>query len=84
MSRISQPWCVYVLSHFWVSESVTIWTVACQTPLPMRFSRQEYWSGLSFPSPADLPEPRVEPAPLMSLALAGGFFITSTTNAELD
>ena len=39
----------------------TSWTVACQAPLSMGFSRQEYWSGLSFPSPGDLPNPRIEP-----------------------
>ena len=39
----------------------TPWTVACQTPLSMGFSRQEYWSGLPFPSPGDLPEPGIEP-----------------------
>ena len=38
-----------------------LWAVACQTSLPMEFSRQEYWSGLPFPSPGDLPEPEVEP-----------------------
>ena len=37
------------------------WTVAHQTPLTMEFSRQEYWSGLSFPSPRDLPDPGIEP-----------------------
>ena len=36
---------------------VTLWTVACQIPLSMRFSRQEYWSELSHPSPRDLPNP---------------------------
>ena len=36
-------------------------TVAHQGPLSMEFSRQEYWSGLSFPSPGDLPDPRIEP-----------------------
>ena len=36
-------------------------TVAYQAPLPMRFSRQEYWSGLPFPSPGDLPNPGIEP-----------------------
>ena len=46
---------------------------------PWGFSRQEYWSGLLFLSPGDLPEPGIEPIPLMSLALAGGFFTTSTT-----
>ena len=39
----------------------TPWTVACQAPLYMEFSRQEYWSGLSFPSPGDLPDPGIEP-----------------------
>ena len=38
-----------------------VWTVACQAPLPMGFSRQEYLSGLPFPSPGDLPKPGVEP-----------------------
>ena len=40
---------------------VTPWTVACQDPLSMEFSRQEYWSGLPFSSPGDLPHPRMEP-----------------------
>ena len=39
----------------------TPWTVARQTPLSMEFSRQEYWSGLPFPSPGDPPHPRIEP-----------------------
>ena len=40
---------------------VTSWTVACQAPLSMGFPGQEYWSGLSFPSPGDLPDPGVNP-----------------------
>ena len=40
---------------------VTTWTVPHQAPLSMGFSRQEYWSGLSFPSPGDLPDPGIEP-----------------------
>jgi len=52
---------------------VTPWTVALQAPLPRGFPRQEYWSGLSFPSPGDLPDPRIEPP---SPALAGRFFTT--------
>ena len=40
---------------------VTPWTVACQTPLSMRFSRQEYWDGLPFPTLRDLPDPGMEP-----------------------
>ena len=43
-----------------------------QAPLSVRFPRQEYWTRLPFPSPGDLPHPRIEPA---SPALAGGFFI---------
>ena len=39
----------------------TPWTVACQAPLSMGFSQQEYWSGLPFPSPEDLPNPGIEP-----------------------
>ena len=39
----------------------TPWTVAYQAPLSMGFSRQEYWSGLPFPSPGDLPDPGIEP-----------------------
>ena len=50
------------------------WTIAHQAPLSVRFSRQEYWSGLPFPSPGDLPDPGIEPT---SLALAGGFFTTA-------
>ena len=59
---------------------VTLWTVARQAPLSMRFSRQEYWSGLPCPSPGDLPDPGMELKSLMSPALAGGFFNTSTTS----
>ena len=44
---------------------------------PQKFSRQEYWSGLPFPFPRALPDPGMEPASLMSLALAGRFFTTS-------
>ena len=51
-------------------------TIAPQVPLSMEFSRQEYWSGLPFPPPGDLPNPRIEPASLASPALAGGFFTT--------
>ena len=41
---------------------LTLWTVACQAPLSMRFSRQESWSGLPFSAPGDLPDPGIEPA----------------------
>ena len=52
-----------------------LWTAAHQAPLSMEFSRQEYWSGLPFPSPiGDLPNLGIEPSSLTSPALAGGFF----------
>ena len=47
------------LSHVRLFE--TLWTVAHHAPLSMGFSRQEYWSGLPFPSPEDLPDPGIEP-----------------------
>ena len=56
---------------------VTLWTTAHQSPLLMGFSRQEYWSALSFLTPGDLPNPGMKLASLMSPALAGGFFNTS-------
>ena len=45
-----------------------------QFPLSMGFRRQEYWSGLPFPSPEDLPDPEIKPLSPESLVLAGGFF----------
>ena len=51
--------CVKSLSH--VRLFATPWTVAYQAPPSMGFSRQEYWSGLPFPSPGDLPDPGIEP-----------------------
>ena len=53
------------------------WTVVFQSPLSMEFSRQEYWNGLPFPSPGDLPDAGIEPASLVSPALAGRFFATN-------
>ena len=52
---------------------VTPWSVVRQAPLSMGFFGQEYWSGLPFPSPGDLPDPGIEPA---SPAFTGGFFTT--------
>ena len=66
-----------VLSHFSrILFFVTLWTVALQALLSMGFSRQAYWSGLPFPPPRDLPDPRIER--LMSPASAGRFFTSST------
>ena len=69
-----------MLSHFsCVQFFVTLWIAACQAPLSMRFFRQECWSGLPSLPPGNLPDPGIEPLSLTSPALAGGFFITSTT-----
>ena len=69
-----------VLSRFHsVQLFVTQWTVVCQAPMSMGFSRQEYWSELPCHPPGDLPDPGIEPASLMAPALADGFFTTSAT-----
>ena len=69
-----------VLSRFsCVQLSGTLWTVAHQTLLSMRLSRQEYWNGLPFLSPGDHPDPGIEPASFTSPALAGSFFTTRAT-----
>ena len=63
-------WHEWVFSHFsHVQLFVTLWT-DCQAPLFMAFSRQEYWSGLPFPSPGDLPDPGIEHVSY----IAGRFF----------
>ena len=66
--------CSQSLSRVWLF--VTPWTVACRALLSMEFCRQEYRSGLPFPSPGDLPDPGIEPTSLESPALAGQFFTT--------
>ena len=55
---------------------VTPWTAACQAPLSMAFSRQEYWSGLPFPPPGDLPNSEIEPVSPVAPTLAGRLFST--------
>ena len=52
----------------------TLWTVACHAPPSLEFSRQEYWSGLPFTPPGDLPDPGIELVSPASPALAGRFF----------
>ena len=49
------------VSHSVMFNSVTPWIAICQAPLSMGFSRQEYWSGLPFPSPGNLSDPGIEP-----------------------
>ena len=68
MGRMS----VCAFSPVWLF--VTPWTVACQAPLSMGVFRQEYWSGLPFPSLGDLPDPGIKPSSLAFPALASRFF----------
>ena len=60
---------MYVCVCSVMPDSATPWTVACQTPLSLEFSRQEHWSGLPLPPPGDLPDPGIEPASPVSPAL---------------
>ena len=69
-----------MLNHFSCVQYFAIsWIVAHEDPLSLVFSRQGYWSRLSFPPPGDLPDPGIEPVSLTSPALAGAFFTTSAT-----
>ena len=79
MAVLQGAGCACMLCHFsYIQLFATLWTVACQAFLSMRFSRQGYWSGLPCPPPVYHPNPAIEPVPPVSPALAGGFFTTST------
>ena len=65
---------MFVLNH--VQLFATPLPVACQAPLSVEFSRQEYWSGLPFHPPGDLPHPGTEPKSSVTSELAGKFFTT--------
>ena len=69
--------CAQSLSH--VLLSMAPWTAAHQAPLSGKLPRQEYWSGLPFPSAGDLPDRGTEPTALVSPALAGRFFTATAT-----
>ena len=71
----------YVLSC--VQLFATPWTIACQAPLSMGRSKQEYWSGLPFPPPGNLPNTGVKPASLVSPALASRFFTAESLGSPL-
>ena len=71
--------CVHAQLLSWVQLFEMPWTVACQAPLSLEFSTQEYWSGLPFLPPGDLPNPGIKPTSLTSPALAGEFFTTWAT-----
>ena len=67
-----------------VSDSATPWTAVHQAFLSMGFSRQEYWSGLPFPFPGDLPDPGIQPKSLKFLPLGSRFFTTMAGNCRLS
>ena len=69
---------VCMLSH--VQLLATLWTITCQAPLSMGFSRQEYWSRLPCLSAGELPDPEIKPATRTSPVLAGRFFTTSAAS----
>ena len=69
---------VYMLRCFsCIQLFVTLWTLSCQAPLSMGFSRQEYWSGLPCPPPGDLSDSGMEPESLMFPALEAGSMLYS-------
>ena len=73
---LSQFTCIWLL--------VTLWTVACQAPLSMGFSRQEHWSGLPGPYPRALSDSAMAPTSPVPPALAGRFFTSTTREALKD
>ena len=72
LSAYYLPACLHAQSFSRVQLFVTLWIVALQAPLSVGFSRQENWSGLPFPPPGDLPNPKTEP---VSPALAGRWML---------
>ena len=80
----SLPLCVHActLGHVWLF--VTPWTVVHQAPLSIRFPSQEYWSGLPFPPPEDLPDPRIKPASPVSPAWRRVLYHWATREAPLS
>ena len=73
LKMLLQPVLLLLRRRVMCNSFATTWTVAHQAPVFIGFPRQEYWGGLPFPSPGDLPDPGIEPE---SPALAGGFFTT--------
>ena len=69
------------VSHSAVPDSATPWTTACQDPLSVEFSRQEYCNGLPFPSPGDLPDPGIE---LQSPALQADSLLSEPLGKTTD
>ena len=77
LKTVHACWVASIMSNSFV----TLWTVARQAPLSMGFSRQEYWSGLPFPTPGDLLDPGIKPASLVSPALTDRYFYHCITSA---
>ena len=73
--KVGGRYCMHACMLSCIQLFVTPWTVACQDPMSMRFPRQEYWSGLQFPLPGDLPDPGIEPASPVSPALQADFLL---------
>ena len=74
-----------MLNHFsYVQPFLTPWTVACQGPFSIGFSRQEKCSGLACPPLGDFPDPGIKPMSLISPVLAGGFLTTRVTWEALE
>ena len=73
---LHQPCCV---SRSVMSDSAAPWTIPHRAPLSMKFSRQQYWSGLPCPPPRDHPNPGIKSTSLMSAALADRFLTTKFT-----
>ena len=67
--------CVFICVQLFL----VLWIIVCQAPMSTVFSRQEYWSELTFSTPRDLPDPGIEPVSLMSPALEGRFFTSDAT-----
>ena len=71
-------------SHVQLCQALAPWTVAFEALLSVGFSRQEYWTGLQWPPPGNLPDTGIEPMSLMSPAFASGFFTTATTGEAYE
>ena len=73
-SKVFDVMCILLLSR---SNSETPWAVTCQAPLSMGFPKQEYWGGLPFPTPGDLPDPWIKPTSPVAPALQADSLLLS-------
>ena len=83
IGRLQGTW--WGISRLVLSDFVTPWTAAHQAPLSMEFSRQEYWRGLPFPSPGDLPDPGIEsPSPALQAEILYRFLFSKVLGKSKD